>query len=57
MKAERWRQIRDLFDSVCDLPAAERGEQLQKVAEEDPELASESATSSWNRYVPGFCVA
>jgi len=39
--AERWRQIRDVFDTVLELPPDQRGARLRAIGESDPELRRE----------------
>ncbi len=41
MTPERWRQVESLFDQVADLPAAERGIQLDAACSDDLELRTE----------------
>jgi serine/threonine protein kinase/tetratricopeptide (TPR) repeat protein len=44
LAAARWRQARDVFAAVVDLPASERQDQLDELCHDDPDLRSEVAS-------------
>ncbi|KAF1689350.1 serine/threonine-protein kinase [Pseudoxanthomonas koreensis] len=41
MDAARWQRLSPLLDALLDLPAADRAGELQRLRDEDPDLASE----------------
>ena len=54
MEAERWQQLRQLFDAVCELPSAQWSQRLRELSD-DPALIEEALsllaaqTASFNR--------
>jgi len=41
MNPERWQRLSRVFEELCDLPLAERREELDRLAKEEPDFAAE----------------